>query len=93
MSKTKYVTNGISMLPQDWEMVDKIAEENGQSRSAVMRTITRQHPLAQRLILLGQAYLLGVITAPEALDRLVDVVSDMPLPIVITAAGEAAVTE
>jgi len=90
MSKTQYRTNGIAMLPEDWAIVNSIAEENGQSRSAAMREITRQHPVASRLILLGQAYLLSLLTPQEALERLADVALDVPLPIALTEKAEAA---
>ena len=93
MSKTQYVTGGIAMLPEDWAIVASIAEENGQSRSAAMRTITRQHPVAQRLILLGQAYLLTLLTPQEALERLAELALDVPLPIALTEKGAAALSE
>jgi len=81
------------MLPADWEIVNSIAGDNGQSRSAVMRTITRQYPVSLRLLFLGQALLVGLVTPTEALERLSDLAMDIPLPISLTEAGEAVLAE
>jgi hypothetical protein len=86
--KTEYVTNGISMLPKDWEIVDEVAKRHGNGRSSAMRLIVRNHPVAERMMALGQAYLLDLVTAEEALERLTEVVMHLPLPISITEKGQ-----
>ena len=88
MSKTDYETKGISMLPKDWAVVDAMAEKNGNGRSSALRLIVRSYPLAERLLALGQAYLLDVVTAGEALERLADLATDLPLPISLTGKSE-----
>jgi len=93
MGKTEFVTKGISMLPEDWGLIERVAAENGQGRSAAMRQVVREYPVAQRLMVLGQAYLLDLVTAREALERLAELAMDVPLPISLTDAGRAAMEE
>lgn len=75
------IVKGISLYQNEWDELDRIADDRAVNRSAMIRRIIREWKQQQRLLVIGQGHALGMISTVDALQQVIDAAADMPLAI------------
>ena len=84
------ITKAYNLRQSDVTAIEQMAGGEG-SNSAALRQIITEWSQMQPLRLLGQMCALGLMPPTTALEQLTTIVSEMPAPYQVTAAGEAAI--